>query len=193
MSLFINKEGVKFLDAVEIAGAEIYQTAKYYQKQYGKKFAILCVGLGGENTFLSVSISVIDLEGLPTRHFGRGGLGAVMGSKKIKSIIVDDQGVTDVSYHNKAKFKEISKDWIKSLIVGKKGITIYGTSGLVQAMNDLGCFPTHNFRYGRFENASLINAQQLKKRIEDRGGKQGISCHAGCVICCGKRYHDEQG
>jgi len=193
MSLYINREGIKFLDASEIAGAEIYKTAKYYKNKYGKKVAIICIGPGGENRYLSASISVTDLEGLPTRHCGRGGLGAVMGSKKIKAIIIDDQGITNISYHNKTKFKEISKNWIRSLIVQKKGMTIHGTSGLVQAMNDLGCLPTYNFRYGQFKDASLINAEQLKKIIEDRGGKQGIPCHTGCVIRCGKRYNDEKG
>lgn len=192
-SLFINKEGIKFLDAEEIAGAEIYQTARYYQDQFGKKITILCIGPAGEHTYRSASISVTDLEGLPTRHCGRGGLGAVMGSKKIKAIIVDNQGAPNLSFHNKAKFKEISKDWIKSLVEQKKPMTDYGTSGLVQAMNDLGCLPTHNFRYGQFKQANLINAEQLQKTIKDRGGKQGIPCHAGCVIRCGKRYHDKQG
>ncbi len=192
-SLKISKEGIEIFNAMDIVGAGNYETAEYYQHKYGDRISIISIGPAGENQYQAASISVIDMEGLPTRHCARGGLGALMGSKKLKTILIDDAGSPGVEIKDKIRFKQIAKEWIKKLIPAKKVLTEYGTANLVEPMNTLGCIPTNNFSYGTFKGASLINAYKLQEIIKQRGGKQGIPCHPGCVIKCSKKFNDING
>jgi aldehyde:ferredoxin oxidoreductase len=192
-SFKINKDGIEMINAMDIIGRNNYETTKYYQKRYGKKISIISIGSAGENQYRSSTIAVTDMEGLPTRHCARGGLGALMGSKKIKAILIDDSDSPVVDIKDKIRFKQISKKWIKVLISSKKVLTDYGTPNLIKLMNNLGCLPTNNFSSGSFKGASSINADKLKEIINQRGGKYGISCHPGCVIRCSKIYNDING
>jgi len=192
-SLKISKDGIEIIDATDIVGAGNYETAKYYQSKYGNKIAIISIGPAGENQYRAASISITDMEGLPTRHCARGGLGALMGSKKLKAILIDDTGALGVKIKDNIKFKQIAKEWIKTLISTKKGLTEFGTPSTVDPMNALGCIPTNNFSYGTFKGASLINSDKLLEIIEQRGGKQGIPCQPGCVIKCSRKFNDING
>jgi len=116
-----------------------------------------------------------------------------MGSKKIKAILIDDANALGVKIKDNIKFKQIAKEWIKTLISTSKVLTEYGTASVIEPMNALGCMPTNNFTYGTFEGASLINANKLQEIIKQRGGKYGIPCHPGCVIRCSKTYNDANG
>jgi len=192
-SIFISVRGVELVEEEEIIGADNYKTSRYFQKKYGKKVAIISIGPAGEKKYRSAAIAVTDMEGLPSRHAGRGGLGALMGSKKIKAIVIDDTNSTGTTMKDSITYKDISKKWIKELVPAKKGLTNYGTAGLIETMNELGCLPTNNFREGQFVDANKINANSLQENIEKRHGKQGIPCHPGCVIRCSKVYNDDQG
>lgn len=192
-SIFISVNGIEIVEEIKIIGEDNYQTAEYFKKKHGNKVAIISIGSAGENKFRSAAIAVTDMEGLPTRHAGRGGLGALMGSKRIKAIIIDDKNAEGSLIKDLSAYKNISQKWIKELVVTKKSMTENGTSGLVRAMNELGCLPTHNFREGQFAGADTIDAIALQKNIKERNGKQGIPCHPGCVIRCAKVYNDVQG
>lgn len=192
-SIFVSADGIEIIEENEVIGECIYKTSEYYQKKYGKRVAIIAIGPAGERQYRSAAIAVTDIEGLPTRHAGRGGLGALMGSKKIKAIIIDDEKTKRVSLSDPVAYKEISKKWIQELIATKKTLTTKGTANLIRPMNELCCLPTHNFREGRFVNVDFIDAESLQKNIQERNGKQGIPCHPGCVIRCSKVYNDAQG
>jgi len=192
-SLKISKDGIEIIDATDVVGSGNYKTVEYYQHKYGDKISVISIGSAGENQYRASAISITDMEGLPTRHCGRGGLGAVMGSKKIKAILIDDAGSPGVEIKDKIRFKQIAKEWIKTLISTKKVLTEYGTASLIEPMNVLGCIPTNNFSYGTFKGAFLINANKLQEIIKQRGGKQGIPCHPGCVIKCSKKFNDING
>lgn len=192
-SIKINFDKIEIITEKDVIGAGNYETAKYYQNKHGNKIAIISIGPAGENQYRAASISITDMEGLPTRHCARGGLGALMGSKKLKAILIDDTGALGVKIKDNIKFKQIAKEWIKTLISTKKVLTEYGTANLIEPMNALGCMPTNNFRYGTFKGASLINANKLQEIIKQRGGKQGIPCHPGCVIKCSKKFNDLNG
>jgi aldehyde:ferredoxin oxidoreductase len=192
-SIKIGFDKIEIITEKEVIGAGNYKTAKYYQDKYGNKIAIISIGPAGENQYQAASISITDMEGLPTRHCARGGLGALMGSKKLKAILIDDSGAPGVKIKDNIKFKQIAKEWIKTLISTKKVLTEYGTANLIEPMNALGCIPTNNFSDGSFKGASLINANKLQEIIKQRGGKQGIPCHPGCVIKCSKKFNDLNG
>jgi len=192
-SIFVSVDGIKIVKENEIIGEDNYQTSEYFQKKYGNRVGIISIGPAGEKQFRGAAISVTDMKGLPTRHAGRGGLGALMGSKRIKAIIIDDANSEGASISDSFAYKDISKKWIKELVATKKVLTENGTASLVRTMNELGCLPTHNFREGQFAGADAIDAESLQRNIKDRNGKQGIPCLPGCVICCAKVYNDAQG
>ena len=192
-SIKIGFNKIEIITDKDIIGADNYETVEYYQKKYGNKIAVISIGPAGENKYQAASISITDMEGLPTRHCARGGLGALMGSKKLKAILIDDTEALGVEIKDKIRFKQIAKEWIKTLVSTKKVLTEYGTANLVEPMNTLGCMPTNNFSYGTFKGASLINANKLQEIIKQRGGKQGIPCHPGCVIKCSKNFNDING
>ena len=191
--LKITDEGIKIINADGGAGMDNYETIKYYHSKYGKKNSIISIGTAGENQYRAAAISVTDIEGLPTRHCARGGLGALMGSKKIKAILIDNPLISKVKIKDEKKFKHISKEWIKTLVSTKKTLTNYGTANLIEPMSNLGCLPTNNFSSGAFKGALSIGANKLQEIIKQRGGKQGIPCHPGCVIRCSKKYNDING
>jgi len=192
-SIKIGFNRIEIISDKDIIGADNYETVKYFQNKHGKKIAVISIGPAGENKFQTATISITDMEGLPTRHCARGGLGAVMGSKKIKAILIDDTKAPGIEIKDKIRFKQIAKDWIKKLIPAKKTLNEYGTASLIDPMNSLGCLPTNNFSIGSFKKASLKNADKLQMLIKQRGGKQGIPCHPGCVIKCSKKFNDVNG
>lgn len=88
----INKQGVEILDAGEYEGLGNYDLMEKLWSAYGKRTGVMTIGQAGEQCLKAASIHQADPKGRPGRAMGRGGLGAVMGSKKVKAIVVDDQG-----------------------------------------------------------------------------------------------------
>jgi aldehyde:ferredoxin oxidoreductase len=90
--LVVNADGLRVEPGDDLAGLGNYDTVARQHEQHGDKIACLSIGQAGEMQTSSASIAVTDVEGRPTRHCGRGGLGAVMGSKRVKAIVVDPAG-----------------------------------------------------------------------------------------------------
>ena len=194
--LFINKEGVKILPAGDLVGKGNYAVMESLWGTYGKSVGVLSIGQAGEQCLKGASINQADMNGRPGRAHGRGGLGAVMGSKKIKAIIVDDKDTSRLEMKNPDAFKEANKKWVGILNghpVTGEGLPTYGTSVLVNVINEAGAFPTKNFSSGRFESAGDISGEKMEELIKQRGGITTEPCHPGCVIKCSNVYHDAQG
>ncbi|MBO8169674.1 MAG: aldehyde ferredoxin oxidoreductase [Thermoanaerobacteraceae bacterium] len=194
--LKVSKDGIKLLDADSIAGKKNYDINKTLRKEYGNNIGVMSIGPAGEYRLSAASIAVADTEGRPVRHAGRGGGGAVMGSKGIKAIIIDDADAPGVSIHDKEQFREAARDFAKILTehpVSGKGLPMYGTAVLVNVINEAGGLPTKNFRHGRFEFADKISGEMIHDTIKERKGLPTHGCHAGCVIRCSQVYHDKEG
>lgn len=192
----LTKDGVEFIDVQDILGKGNYEVSDILREKYGKRVGIMTVGVGGEQRFVSGTIAVGDTDGRPTRHCGRGGLGGVLGSKKVKTIILDDAGINSVEIQDKDKFKEASLAFAKILInhpVCGQGLTTYGTPILVNILNEAGGLPTQNFRNGRFEGTEKISGETMYDNIKERGGNPSHGCHPGCVMRCSQLYHDKNG
>jgi len=132
---------------------------------------------------------VNDRENGPGRYAGRGGLGAVMGAKGIKAIVIDDRGGPGVQVANKRAFREATKKLAKSLVshpVTGQALPNYGTAVLVNIMNEAGGLPTRNFSEGRFEGAAKVSGEVINELAKTRkgSGKVAHACHSGCVIKC---------
>jgi len=193
--LKIAKASVTILSAEDIMGLGNYDTVSRLRTVHGPKIGILSIGPAGEKKMGAATIAITDMEGRPCRHCGRGGLGAVMGSKGIKAIVIDDRGsdghILDIA--DPQGFKEVSKAWSKVLFDAKAGLRQFGTAALVGPINAVGGLPTRNYSTGNFEGADKINGAALAERTESRGGKTGHACSPGCVIRCSNVYNDEAG
>lgn len=189
-------------DSVEILPADAYQGLGNYEvitklwEKYGKGVGVMCIGPAGEQRLTSASIQFADPKGHAGRAAGRGGLGAVMGSKGIKAIVVDDKGAGKVSVADPEAFKVANRRWVdmlKSHPVSGQGLPSFGTAILVNLLNEAGGLPTKNFRTGRFEHAQEISGERMTELIEKRGGVVKEGCHPGCIVHCSQAYHDPKG
>lgn len=166
------------------------------RKEYGDKVAFMSIGSAGERLMASASIACTDPELRPTRHCGRGGVGAVMGSKMIKAIILDDAGCTNRAPKDADRFKAANRAFVEGIRkhpVSGEGLPAYGTNVLTNVLNEAGGYPTNNFKTGQFEGATKISGESLAELEIARGGKATHGCHRGCVIQCSGIYNDKDG
>ena len=189
-------DGVTIDEApAEIIGMGNYEAIKVLQEKYGSKVGVAITGIAGEMKLTAANISFADPQS-NIRSAGRGGLGAVMASKKIKAVVIDDAGAPGVTPVKKDEFKSAAKRFAKALTthpVTGEGLPAYGTNVLVNILNEAGGLPTKNFRSGRNEWANNIGGETMAANIEKRGGKTTHGCHAGCLIRGSQQYVDEEG
>ncbi|MGE4292432.1 MAG: aldehyde ferredoxin oxidoreductase family protein [Desulfovibrio sp.] len=196
INIQITKDGVKIEDAGSMVGLGTYAAMDEVRARYGEKACGMLIGPAGEKLRRAASIQFSDPEGRPARAAGRGGLGAVMGSKKVKAIVLDDKGCGMVKSADPEKFKAANKKWIEILKghpVTAEGLPAFGTAILVNIINEAGALPTKNFSGGRYEFAADISGEAIAENIKKRGGKTKHGCHPGCVIQCSQEYVDAAG
>lgn len=192
----ITKDGVQILPADDYVGMGNYEIVEKLWAKYGKNTGVMCIGPAGEQRLKAASIQQADMKGTPGRAIGRGGLGAVMGSKKIKAIVVDDKGCDRLPIADPEAFKAANKRWVEMLNnhpVTGQGLPGFGTAVLVNVINEAGALPTKNFRTGRFDYAQDISGEKMVENIKARGGIVSEGCHPGCVIKCSQVYNDKEG
>jgi len=189
-------DGVTIEEApAEIIGMGNYDAVKALQAKYGPNVGVAIIGAAGEMRLTAANISFADPDG-NLRSAGRGGLGAVMGSKKIKAVVIDDTGAPGVAIANPEAFKSAAKRFANALTthpVTGQGLPKYGTNVLVNILNEAGGLPTENFRRGRNEWANNIGGETMEATISERGGKTTHGCHKGCIIRCSQHYVDKKG
>lgn len=173
-----------------------YELAEKMKKEYGEKIALVSIDPAGELKMSAASVAVTDMELRPTRHAGRGGVGAVMGLKGVKVIVLDDTGITPRQPKNVEAFKEANKIFVAGLQkhpVTGQGLPAYGTNILTNIINEVGAYPTYNFKEGRFVGARKISREVEAELEKQRGGNPTHGCQRGCVIRCSGIYHDKDG
>jgi aldehyde:ferredoxin oxidoreductase len=193
--LHVNKDGVTVQEESELIGKGNFAVIEALEARLGKKTGVLTIGPVGELKMTAANISVKDPDSKIRSH-GRGGLGAVMGSKKIKFISIDDQGAPGVKIADPEKFKVAARTFAKALLehpVSGEGLPTYGTNVLVNILNEAGGLPTRNFSVGQFDGADKICGEAMNEIITARGGKIKHGCHAGCIIQCSQVYNDKDG
>ncbi|HMK65032.1 MAG TPA: aldehyde ferredoxin oxidoreductase C-terminal domain-containing protein [Thermodesulfobacteriota bacterium] len=192
----INKDGVSIQPDNSLKGLLNYDLVDKMKSQYGDKITCISIGPAGEMKLGASSIACTDMELRPTRHAGRGGVGAVMGSKGVKVIILDDTGKSMRAPKDPEKFKAATKAWAQGLQshpVTGQGLPAYGTNVLTNVINEAGGYPTYNFKQGRFDGASKISGETQAALETERGGLATHGCHRGCIIRCSGTYHDKDG
>ncbi|MFO7785495.1 MAG: aldehyde ferredoxin oxidoreductase C-terminal domain-containing protein [Desulfatiglandales bacterium] len=194
--VFINKDGVKITADNSLRGLGNYDLVDKIKGEFGDKIACISIGQAGEMKMSAASVACTDMEGRPSRHAGRGGVGAVMGSKGVKIIVLDDEGMQMRSPKDPDAFKEANKQFVDGLRkhpVTGEGLPALGTNVLTNVINEAGGYPTYNFKTGRFKGAGDISGETQAELETSRGGKATHGCHRGCVIRCSGIYNDKDG
>ncbi|HQK99757.1 MAG TPA: iron-containing alcohol dehydrogenase [Smithellaceae bacterium] len=192
--LYINKDGAKLLSADDYKGMKNYALAAALQKKYGDKVAIVSVGLAGERQYKGASVSLTDIFGDPSRNAARGGLGAVMGSKGLKAIVIDPAGAEQLKIARPDDFRKTVRDWA-DILKHDVAISLYTRFGTPFAINNSaghGTLPAMNYRSGRPENFTEVSGHAIQKILFERGGKMH-GCMPGCLVQCSIIYPDKDG
>lgn len=192
-SLHVNTDGVTIKEETEVVGLGNFAVVEALNQRFGGKVGVITIGPAGEMRMLGANIAVKDPDSHLRSH-GRGGLGAVMGSKRVKFIAIEP---TDrkIEIADPEGFKTASRTFAKALIDNpiSKALGQYGTNVLVNIINESGGLPTRNFTSGQFAGHEAISGETMHDTIVARGGKPKHNCHPGCVINCSQIYADAKG
>ena len=192
--LFISKDKATLIPADEYRGLKNYELVSKLRKQYGEKIAVISIGIAGERKYKGASVTFTDIFGDPSRNAARGGLGAVMGSKGLKAILIDPSDAAQVKIENQDEFRRIVRSWIDIL---KHDISCslysrFGTPFAVSNSASQGSLPSNNYRSGRPANVIAVSGNSIQKILFERGGKMH-GCMPGCVVQCSIIYPDQEG
>ena len=194
------KPKVEFLPADEYKGKDLYKAFPKVYERFGAKIAIAGFGVAAEYGYANSGIVFNDIAKRPSRYSGRGGLGSVMASKRLKFIVVNSSGAPGVDIIDKALFDQGKKkldEAIRSHAVTKpKGaLNTYGTAVLINILNEAGGLPTRNFSSGRFEGAAKTGGEAIFEGNKKRLGKElyNHACSPGCIIQCSNTWHKADG
>jgi aldehyde:ferredoxin oxidoreductase len=196
--VIINKDGVDIQEDNSLCMLGNYDTVDKMKTEYGEKIGCISIGPAGEMKMSAASVAFTDMELRPTRHAGRGGVGAVMGSKGVKVIVIDDAGTKARSPQDADKFREANKAFVAGLRKNPttgEGLPAYGTNVLTNVINEAGAYPTKNFQLGQFDGCEKISGETQAETENARGGEGSAThgCHRGCVIRCSGTYYDKDG
>lgn len=193
----ITKEGaVTFEDAQPYLGRGNDEVARMLFEKYGKKISYALCGPVGEYLGLIAGIAFPDTDGRPSRLAARGGVGAVMGSKRIKAIVVDQHKMP--TFHDRKKVMGAIRDYGARL--GKEpaidNFKRFGTAAVGDFTNYIGGLPVRNFRDGQLtpdRDAFKLGGAHIRERNLSRGGQTAHPCMPGCMIECSNVYMGADG
>jgi len=189
--LRVTKDSATLEPADPYVGRGLYEIFPELYDRYGKKAGIMAIGVTGEMRMAMAGVCFNDIDGRPSRYAGRGGLGAVLGSKGLKFIVLDDTGAPGVPIADKELFQKGSKalsEALRTHAVTKPGgaLNTYGTAVLINILNEAGGLPTRNFSSGYFEGAAKISGEAINAGTKERGGAGAVGhgCSPTCIIKC---------
>ncbi len=195
--LKLDLEGnAELIEANEYKGMRTYALVEKLHAKYGDKNAVLCIGPAGEYKMKSASIQSSDVDKRPCRAAGRGGLGAVMGAKGLKAVIIPQGGKKADPVVDKDAFAEATKTFaalIKANPFEGELLPNFGTSALVAPVNLMGAFPCYNATKGEYESWQKISGEALANTIKERGGQVGHVGCSQCIIRCSNVFNDKDG
>lgn len=174
------EDNVQIKDANNLWGLKTTETVEKLKEVEGNNAQVLCIGPAGENL-----VKISSIMNQAHRAFGRGGVGAVMGSKNLKAIVVKN-GKKRFSAIDKEYLKKINTlalDKIRVVPITSQGLALFGTAALVKIINQFGMFPVNNFQsaYTNSSKIDQVSGEELRERFLER--EEG--CY-NCVIRCGR-------
>lgn len=175
--IVINEDDVSVQSAGDTWGVTTIETEEKLKKRLGEEYAFVEIGPAGERQAPIAGV----FSG--TRTAGRGGTGAVMGSKNLKAVAAN--GNKPVRVYDSEKFKKMAWIALRELRMSEqtvRSLPRYGTANILLTVNECGALGTRNFQTGRFEEAEKISGESFRETLWHKD----ISCSLGCTIICSK-------
>lgn len=194
-SVVIDKSGARFSSAASLAKIGSYEILKKIREEHGNSITAAFTGPAGD-MMLEASAIIFTTPDFHLRVAARGGVGAVMGSKNLKAVIVDDGDANLVEIADKDKFKENVKALTKGILSNPfvEGLRKLGTPQIVMITQTAGALPTKNFSAGQFKDADKICGEHMEELLKNRpNGEPVHRCMEGCIVSCSNVYTDDQG
>lgn len=184
--ILVSDERIEVKDASDLWGKDTEQTTNLLLEREGSRCSVACIGPAGENL---VRFAAIMNE--KYRAFARGGVGAVMGSKNLKAVVARGGRTVEIADKGRMKFVTYEANkWLRAHPITSKGLPEFGTSVIVNIMNEAGVFPSYNFRQNMFERAEEVSGEAIAEKILVK--KTGCW---GCIIQCARytRVNGDEG
>lgn len=194
----ISADGVELLPGDPYVGLGLFEKARQLFERFGPKVGMTLIGRAGERLQFSAGITNTDPDGEPSRYNGRGGLGAVTGSKGVQGIVYDASAAPKETFVDRAAFMEANREVARRINANPQTSQVYrqyGTAAMMDATSAMGALPTRNFSTGFFEGYEKINAEAMHRTILERGGEGATShaCMVGCLVKCSNIFPDRDG
>jgi aldehyde:ferredoxin oxidoreductase len=193
--LEVGAAGGALVPAPELAGLGTVETVARLRTRYGDTASFICIGPAGELGMPAAAV----ITTTPDHHLraaARGGLGAVMGAKNLKAVVVDGAGGPGVAVADAEALKRASKALAEGIRAHPAMVTLeaQGSAFLVGLTQSMGCLATKNYSVGTFDRADAISGERLVALMNARpNGGTGHSCMRGCVVHCSQVFTDPQG
>jgi aldehyde:ferredoxin oxidoreductase len=194
-SVKIDENGVSFSSAASLGKLGSYAILDKLKAQYGEKVCFSYTGPAGDMG-LAASAIMFTTPDMHLRVAARGGLGAVMGSKNLKVVVVDSGNSNQVEVKDKKNLKENVAVLTKAVLGDHfaQGLRKLGTPQIVMITQTAGALPTKNYSMGQFDKAENICGERMEELLLSRPDPQTVHrCMDGCIINCSNVYKDEKG
>lgn len=195
--LCINSQGATLQEAPELKLLPVSETIRALRTRFGTNIGILCLGPAGERLMYGAGVACPDDHDVQIRYAARGGLGALLGSKGIKAIVVQVDKPVPAEVADAELLKVTVKEVANLLAADPKSRNrnLYGTLDIMEMANFLGLLPTRNFSEGYFAPAEEMTGPKFHSLVDERGGegRTGTPCVPGCTIQCSNVLVDKSG
>ena len=195
--IHLTKEGeIKFESADQYLGLGNFEAAAALHERFGKKVSLALCGPVGEYQGLLAGIAISDADRRPSRLAARGGVGAVMGMKKVKAIVAELDRMPRL--HDRKKVLSHIKDYGKKIRKDEL-VEVYktvGTATMADFTNHIGGLPVRNFSSGQqtgSEERLKLGGEYIRELSIERGGTTAHACMPGCMIECSNVFVDADG
>jgi len=191
--LNISKKGATLESADEYKGLRNYAFVEKLHAKFDAKSTIISIGMVGERQLKSATVGFTDKDGHMSRHAARGGVGAVMASKGLKGIVIDDSGTTPVEPVDKEAFRKTLKEWLEYLPTDIMIVqySAGGSSCATVGLRSIGSMPVFNFGSDPLDVEKTMG-QAIDVINRERGGRMD-ACMPGCIVKCSHIIHGPDG
>lgn len=195
--LYLSRYKMELIEMPELKRKLVSETFSILRERFGHKVGLLCIGPAGEMKMHAAGVASADDSGIQIRYAGRGGMGALMGSKGIKAIVINDDEPAEPQFHDPALLKQTVKAITQALLEDPKSKNrkLYGTLDILDMANTIGIMPTRNFSVGSYEPCKEMTGPKFAAMVKERGGcgRSGTPCVPGCTIQCSNVFPDING
>ena len=196
--LHVGRDGkAELLDGEDLRLAGTYEVVDRMRERYGDAISVACIGPAGERKYKAASIQITEFGTLhPCRVAARGGVGALMGVKGLKAVVIEKPDTPyKVEYADKEKFQAAVKEINECILneAKKDPFHVFGTVSTIESTGTNGILPVDNFSGKLFKDYEKLGVKEFLAKLSARGGCNQRPCQPGCLVRCSNVYNDENG